>query len=160
MKIVKQHSHLNGYEFIIVHKNELWRELSEVIIQVDAKNCKAKRKKELFFYSDSNAIRVFATLLTNKGWLSEQNQIYFIKDRVAIAVHFGISSSVPSKLFANHLALYACDQIDVGINLLPMKNLQSQMMLGIAYYEMCLNDLISFGRRLPSMPLVIVGLEP
>lgn len=63
------------------------------------------------------------------------NQTDFIKDRVAVEIQFGKYAFVAYDLFVKHLAFYAGDRIDVGIEILPMKSLQSQMSSGIAYYE-------------------------
>jgi hypothetical protein len=63
------------------------------------------------------------------------NQTDFVKDRVAIEVQFGKYSFVAYDLFVKHLAFYIGDRIDVGIEILPMKSLQSQMSSGVAYYE-------------------------
>ena len=46
MKISETHSHLNGLEYLIVHKKQLWKELQEVIFSVDAKNCRTKVSEE------------------------------------------------------------------------------------------------------------------
>ena len=36
MKISETYSHLNGLEYLIVHKKKLWLELKKVISSVDA----------------------------------------------------------------------------------------------------------------------------
>jgi len=36
MKIAAHYSHLNGLEFLLVHKPSLWKEIKEVIKQADA----------------------------------------------------------------------------------------------------------------------------
>jgi hypothetical protein len=36
MKIVEKYSHLNGLEYLLVHKPELWNEIENVIKTVDA----------------------------------------------------------------------------------------------------------------------------
>ncbi len=46
MRIVEIYSHLNGLEFLLVHKPELWEEIQEVIHKVDAGLCKTKVSKE------------------------------------------------------------------------------------------------------------------
>ena len=46
MKIVEKYSHLNGLEFLLVHKPELWKEIEKVIKTVDAEKCKTKISKE------------------------------------------------------------------------------------------------------------------
>jgi hypothetical protein len=88
------------------------------------------------------------------------NQTDFVKDRVAIEVQFGKYSFVAYDLFVKHLALYVGDRIDVGIEILPMKTLQSQMNSGVAYYEGEFYNVVRQGRGVPAVPLVIVGIEP
>ena len=46
MKIIETYSHLNGLEFLLVHKPNLWKEIKEVIRAVDAGTCKIKVSKE------------------------------------------------------------------------------------------------------------------
>lgn len=83
-----------------------------------------------------------------------------MKDRVAIEVQFGKYSFVAYDLFVKHLAFYVRDQIDVGIEILAMKSLQSNMSSGPGYYEGELYNIIRNGRGVPAVPLVIVGVEP
>ena len=78
---------------------------------------------------------------------------------MAIEVQFGKYSFVAYDLFVKHLAFYVGDQIDVGIEILPMKILQSQMSSGVSYYEGELYNVIRQGRGVPAVPLVIVGIE-
>lgn len=88
------------------------------------------------------------------------NQTDFVKNRVAIEVQFGKYSFVAYDLFVKHLAFYVGDQIDVGIEILPTKSLQSQMSSGVAYYEGELYNVVRQGRGVPSVPLVMLGIEP
>jgi len=39
VKIVEQYSHLNGLEFLLVHKPELWQEIKDVIHDIDGNYC-------------------------------------------------------------------------------------------------------------------------
>lgn len=87
------------------------------------------------------------------------NQTDFVKNRVAIEVQFGKYSFVAYDLFVKHLAFYVGDQIDVGIEILPMKSLQAQMSSGVPYYEGELYNVIRQGRGVPAVPLVIIGIE-
>lgn len=86
------------------------------------------------------------------------NQTDFTKDRVAIEVQFGKYSFVAYDLFVKHLAFYVGDQIDVGIEVLPMKSLQSEMSSGPGYYEGELYNIIRQGRGVPAVPLVVFGI--
>lgn len=87
------------------------------------------------------------------------NQTDFVKDRVALEVQFGKYSFVAYDLFVKHLAFYVRDQVDVGIEILPMKTLQSQMSSGVPYYEGEFYNVVRQGRGVPAVPLVIVGIE-
>jgi len=87
------------------------------------------------------------------------NQTDFVKNRVAIEVQFGKYAFVAYDLFVKHLAFYIGDKIDVGIEILPMKALQSKMSSGVAYYEGELYNVIRQGRGVPSVPLVLLGID-
>jgi hypothetical protein len=88
------------------------------------------------------------------------NQTDFVKERVAVEVQFGKYAFVAYDLFVKHMAFYVGDVIDVGIEILPMKELQSQMSSGVAYYEGELYNLIREGRGVPAVPLVLIGVTP
>ncbi|WP_206217834.1 BglII/BstYI family type II restriction endonuclease, partial [Pseudomonas viridiflava] len=46
MRISEHYSHLNGLEFLMVHKPNLWEEIKEVISNVDASLYQTKESKE------------------------------------------------------------------------------------------------------------------
>ena len=202
MKIVEKYSHLNGLEFLLVHKLELWKEIENVISKVDAEKCKTKVSKEktmkgALLYSPIDMNNAFKEKLSKCNWeesrvsywvtkdeklirktmtmppelqkqeieaqneiaIRSYNQTDFVKNRVAIEVQFGKYSFVAYDLFVKHLAFYIGDHIDVGIEILPMKTLQSQMSSGVAYYEGELYNVVRQGRGVPAVPLVIIGIE-
>lgn len=80
------------------------------------------------------------------------NQTDFVKDRVAVEVQFGKYSFVAYDLFVKHLAYY------VGVEILPMKSLQSHMSSGVPYYEGEIYNVVRQGRGVPAVPLIIVGI--
>lgn len=88
------------------------------------------------------------------------NQTDYVKNRVAIEVQVGKYAFVAYDLFVKHLAFYISDHIDVGIEMLPMKSLQSQMSSGVAYYEGEFYNVVRQGRGVPAVPLVLIGIEP
>lgn len=88
------------------------------------------------------------------------NQTDFVKERVALEVQFGKYAFVAYDLFVKHLAFYVRDQIDVGIEILAMKSMQSKMSSGPGYYEGELYNIIRNGRGVPAVPLVLIGVEP
>jgi hypothetical protein len=169
MKIIEKYSHLNGLEFLLVHKPMLWREIQEVINEVDAEKCKIevlkeKTKQDQVVYSPADISMACKKLLEEKGWAESKinywQQNDFIKERVATEVQFGKCSLATHDLFASHLAFYAGDKIDVGIEILPMEKFQTKMASGVSNYEGVFYNFIRQGRGVPAVPLVIIGIEP
>lgn len=203
MKIVQTYSHLNGLEYLLVHKKSLWQEIQTVVKSIDASLCKTKVSKESRMkgetkFSPIDMNREFHQRLQGRGWAESRvtywvtddeklirqtlplqpeeqkaaiskmgktpimsyNQTDFVKDWVAIEVQFGKYAFVAYDLFVKHLAFYVRDQIDVGVEILPMKSLQAEMSSGPGYYEGELYNVIRNGRGVPSVPLVILGIAP
>ena len=92
--------------------------------------------------------------------ISSYNQTDFVKDRIAIEVQFGKYAFVAHDLFVKHLSFYVSDIIDVGIEILPMKELEKEMSSGVPYYERDLLNVIRQGRGVPAVPLVLIGVMP
>jgi hypothetical protein len=88
------------------------------------------------------------------------NQTDFVKDRVAVEVQFGKYAFVAYDLFVKHLSFYVSDIIDVGIEVLPMKELEREMSSGVPYYERDLLNVLRQGRGVPAVPLVLIGVAP
>lgn len=203
MKICETYSHLNGLEYLLVHKKNLWKEIKDTIKAVDASACKTKTSKEKTMkgkklFSPIQMNSEFKRLLQKKKWKESRvsywvtgserlirktlsmsaedqkkeietagetpiysyNQTDFVKERVAVEIQFGKYAFVAYDLFVKHLAFYVGDQIDVGIEILPMKSLQSQMSSGVGYYEGEIYNVVRQGRGVPAVPLVLIGVEP
>ena len=203
MQIAAKYSHLNGEEYLIVHKPALWQEVQDVVADVDASACKTKVSKEkrkqgqtLFAPKAMNA--AFKRGLEAVGWqerrntfwvtddenllrgiygrpadeqkaaiqaaghdpIMSYNQTDFVKDRVAVEVQFGKYAFVAHDLFVKHLSFYVSDIIDVGIEVLPMKDLEKEMSSGVPYYERDLLNVLRQGRGVPAVPLVLIGVLP
>jgi len=92
--------------------------------------------------------------------LPSYNQTDFVKDRVAVEVQLGKYAFVAYDLFVKHLAFFVGDVIDVGVEILPMKELQEQMSSGVGYYESELYNLVREGRGVPAVPLILIGVAP
>lgn len=203
MRVVTSYSHLNGWEFLMVHKPALWTEIENVITSLDAAVCRTKvskevRTKDKLLYSPVDMNTAMEVSFSQHKWSARRtsywvtsdaklirktlhmpaqqqkaeieaaglkpilsyNQTDFVKDRVAVEVQFGKYAFVAYDLFVKHLAFYVGDVIDVGVEILPMKELQAEMSSGVAYYEGELYNLIREGRGVPAVPLILVGVAP
>ena len=203
MQIKALYSHLNGKEYLLVHRRQLWEEVQTVISEVDASACKTKVSKERtmrgrLLYSPTDMNQAFSKGLSRLGWserrntfwvtdneqivraiyarpeneqkevieaagltpIMSYNQTDFVKERVAVEVQFGKYAFVAHDLFVKHLSFYVSDIIDVGIEILPMKELEREMSSGVPYYERDLLNVLRQGRGVPAVPLVLIGVAP
>lgn len=202
MRIVYRYSHLNGLEFIQVHKPDLWVEIEQTILGVDADQCRTKESREKkregqFLFAPVELNLKMKSGFNARGWsesrtsywvtadarlirktmhlpVDEQktfieeagesaifsyNQTDFVKERIAVEVQFGKYAFVAYDLFVKHMAFYVGDEIDVGVEVLPVKALSRQMSSGICYYEGELYNLVRQGRGVPAVPLVLIGVD-
>lgn len=86
MRLVETYSHLFALEGLIYHKPELWREVQEVIANVDAESCKTKVSKERnrqgdMLYSPSAMNKAFSVEFWDKGWQQSRNRFYVTNDK-------------------------------------------------------------------------------
>ena len=203
MRIVERYSHLNGEEYLLVHRPELWAEVFAVIESVDAEACRTKVSREKrhagkLLYSPVDMNRAMARGFKARSWaerrqnfwvtadarilrgivgldadrqreeieragqtpIASYNQTDFFKERVAVEVQLGKYSFVAHDLFVKHMAFFVSDVIDVGIEILPMKEMEAEMSSGVAYYERDLLNIIRQGRGIPAVPLVLIGIAP
>ncbi len=95
-----------------------------------------------------------------KSPIYSYKQTDFVKDNIAIEVQFGKYAFVAFDLFVKHLLFYSGGVINVGIEILPVKSMQSEMSTGIAYYEGEVYNVLRHGRNNPPVPLLIIGVAP
>ena len=89
MKIDETYSHLNGLEYLLVHKPKLWSEIKSVIKKVDGKMCKTKVSKEKtmkgrLLYSPIEMNKLFKTLLEYKQWKESRVSYWVTKNEKLI----------------------------------------------------------------------------
>ena len=63
-------------------------------------------------------------------------------------------------LSVKHLSFFVSDLIDVGIEIVPMKEMERDMSSGVPYYERDLVNVIRQGRGVPAVPLILLGVAP
>lgn len=203
MRISETYSHINGLEYLLIHRPKLWLEIQDVIASVSAKQYgrsgfSQSTPSDVVEYDAIELQEQFRYQLSVKGWkeagadfwvtrnerlaratltmspeeqrqrieaageipIKGHSQIKFMKNRVGVEVQFGRYELVTYDLSVRLLSLYVSDQIDVGIEILPMKTLQSQMSSGVPYFEGEFYNVIRQGRGVPAVPLVMVGIEP
>ncbi len=204
MKIAQKYSHLNGEEYFIVHHNNLYKEIKQVIANIDAsqfrtKISKEKRKIGNNLLSPIELNNAFNQEFNKRKWAESRynyyitlnrelmeksvlmsakeqkefliangekepiysyNQTDFVKDKIAVEVQFGKYAFVAFDLFVKNMLFYSGGVINLGIEILPTKKMQTQMSSGVAYYEGEVYNVMRQGRNSPPVPLLILGIEP
>lgn len=204
MKIAQKYSHLNGEEYLIVHYNELYKEIIKVIESINADDFKTKISKEKTkkgnqLYSPVDLNKEFEKEFDKLGWnetrysyyitlnrelmeksilmptkeqkkfledngenspIYSYNQTDFVKNKIAVEVQFGKYSFVAYDLFVKHMLFFSGGVINLGIEILPTKAMQTQMSSGVAYFEGEVYNVMRQGRNSPPVPLLILGIEP
>jgi len=102
MKIVETYSHLNGLEFLLVHKKSLWKEIQTVIKEVDANKCKTKVSKEKtmkgrLLYSPIEMNKNFKNYLKKKNWDESRVSYWVTKDEKLIRKTLTMSPEAQKK---------------------------------------------------------------
>jgi hypothetical protein len=187
----------------MVHKPQVWQDITEVIALIDAAQYRTKISEEKGMYgkvlfSPAALNQRFKKELEARGWTESRtsywvtsdvqlirktvnlpadeqkreiaeagltpifsyNQTDFVKERIAVEIQFGKYSFVAYDLFVKHMAFFVGDVIDVGVEVLPMKEMSREMSSGPSYYEGELYNVIRQGRGVPAVPLVLIGIAP
>lgn len=86
MKIAQKYSHLNGEEYLIVHHNDLYKEIASVIESIDAKRLLTKESKEktmpgTMLYSPIALNKIFNKKFNKLGWSESRYKYYITTDQ-------------------------------------------------------------------------------
>ena len=119
MKIVETYSHLNGLEFLIVHKPKLWKEIKNVVLSVDAENCKTKVSKEKtmkgeLLYSPIDMNSAFSKLLRANKWEESRVSYWVTKNEKLIRKTLTIHAEEQKKEIeaAGEIPIFSYNQTD------------------------------------------------
>lgn len=119
MKIGAFHSHLNGHEWILVHREDTWQQILAIIAAIDATKCKTKISKEKTMRGRS----VFAPIEINKefarrfkqaGW-GESRTSYWVTDNYGlIRKTMALSTDAQKQMIleANKVPIFSYNQTD------------------------------------------------
>lgn len=203
MRVANLYSHLNGYEYMLIHRKELIEEIIHAIEAINAneytKVSNAKPSKGKIFYDQKAINKRFKEILIPLGWKSEttqyyvtddintarkiadirdkgkqkrlieskghrafltNNQVDFVKDKVAVEVQFGKYFSVAYDLHVKHTFFFLRNDINVGIEIIPTRAMCLKMDTGVAWFENEVANVIREGRSNPTVPIVMIGIEP
>lgn len=104
MEIVEKYSHLNGEEYLIVHHNDTYKEIKEVIRTIDANEFKTKVSKErgkvgTLLYNPDELNRAFKRLFQQKDWKDTRYSYYITTDYSFMQELINLSMDEQKELF-------------------------------------------------------------
>ena len=110
---------MNGLEFLIVHKPKLWKEIKNVVLSVDAENCKTKVSKEKtmkgkLLYSPIDMNSSFSTLLRANKWAESRVSYWVTKNEKLIRKTLTIPAEEQKKEIetAGEIPIFSYNQTD------------------------------------------------
>ena len=119
MRIVETYSHLNGLEFLLVHKPSLWAEIQAVMRMVYAEKCKTKVSKEKtmkgkLLYSPVDMNSAFKELLRTKDWQESRVSYWVTKNEKLIRKTLTMPPDEQKKEIANagDVPIFSYNQTD------------------------------------------------
>lgn len=119
MNISEVYSHLNGLEFLLVHKQELWEEIQSVFCGVNAANHKTKVSKEKtmrgrLLYSPKDMNNDFSEKLKRLGWKESRVNYWVTKDEKLIRKTLSMKSEDQKReiIKAGDVPIFSYNQTD------------------------------------------------
>lgn len=188
MKIIGIYSLKNGQRIVEEQFSHELDEIREVITTVDKLPDKMDSGQEKlmaersFFYKPGSLNRAFKREFGQRGWQTHRivvnhftdfytndyiqpktarrafREIDFIKNRVGVWVQFGKYGSMIYDVCAKMTIFHNHGLIDVGVEIVPVKELANEMSTGVSYFEQFVWDLENRGVADIDIPVLILGI--
>lgn len=189
MKIVGIYSFNKGKEVMEANYSEELSEIYQALEAVNAKSHKTKKSKEKtkqyrMLYSPRALNKAFKTQFTARGWESikvpcdypteyyvpdytppapiqnASREMDFVKNRVGIEIQLGKYAFMVYNVAAKMTIFHNLGYIDVGVEIVPAKELQLEMSTGVSYFEQFVWDLEQRGVSDIDIPVLVLGIAP
>ena len=119
MRIEARYSHLNGEEYLIVHREHLWQEVQDVIASVDASACRTKVSRERtmrgrMLFSPGGMNQAFKDGLQARGWSERRNTFWVTSDEKLLRGIHGLPEDQQKRAIeeAGHEPIMSYNQTD------------------------------------------------
>ncbi len=189
MKIAGIYSFNDGEEAVQKKYSKELDEVKKILAHIDAKKHKTKASKEKtmrdkVLFSPRSLNKAISNGFLEIGWEKKKvlcdypTQYYsegykppriskgafremdFIKNRLGVEVQFGKYSFMVYNVCAKMTIFHNLDFIDVGMEIVPVKELAEEMSSGVSYFEQFVWDLEQRGVSDIDIPVLILGVAP
>jgi hypothetical protein len=82
----------------------------------------------------------------------------YVKDKVGVEVQFGKYAFMVYNVCAKMTIFHNLDVIDVGVEIVPIKDLAAEMSTGVSYFEQIVWDLEHRGVADIDIPVLVLGV--
>ena len=187
MKIAGVYSFNDGREIVEAQFAAELREVKQVITAINSEEHKTKTSREKTMpgrklYSPRTLNKAFKTEFEEQEWYTHRvtcdysTQYYvddyqsgnsfsgafremdFVKNRVGVEVQFGKYAFMVYNVCAKMTIFHKLDVIDVGIEVVPVKEFANEMSTGVSYFEQFVWDLEQRGVSDIDIPVLILGI--
>ena len=188
MKISGVYSFKDGKEVIEAEFASELQEIKQVIAAVDGTKHKTKVSREKtmpgrMLYEPGSLNRAFERVFEALNWQSKykvpceyptehytpdytppaspttaSREMDFVKNRVGVEVQFGKYAFMVYNVCAKMTIFHNHGVIDVGVEIVPLKELASEMSTGVSYFEQFVWDLQHRGVADIDIPVLILGI--
>jgi hypothetical protein len=187
MIIAALYSHNGGRELLESHYAAQLNEVKTFIATVDAEAHRTKISQEKtmmskVLYNPPTLNQALKSEFAKQGWKNHKEscdyptQYYtpgykprvepkrafrdmdFVKDRVGVEVQFGKYAFAIYNVCAKMTIFHKLNVIDVGIEIVPIRDLVDEMSTGIIYFEQFVWDLEQRGVSNIDLPVLIIGV--
>ncbi|NOZ05755.1 MAG: restriction endonuclease [Chloroflexi bacterium] len=187
MKIAGIYSFNGGREAIQARFKSELHEVTRAIAAVDSDEHKTKASREKTMsgrrlYNPRTLNKTFKTAFEEQGWRPHRvtcdypTQYYvdgyqsdnlfsgafremdFVKNRVGVEVQFGKYAFMVYNVCAKMTIFHKIGVIDVGIEIVPVKEFANEMSSGVSYFEQFVWDLEQRGVADIDIPVLILGI--
>ena len=119
MRIGARYSHLNGEEYLLVHRKKLWGEVQDVIAGVDASACRTKVSQEKtmrgrVLYSPEDMNLAFKEGFEARGWEQRRNTFWVTANEKLMRGVYGLPTDDQKQAIKNagHEPIMSYNQTD------------------------------------------------
>lgn len=190
MFIAGEYSFNLGREVVLSNYLEEFESVKDALSEVDASKLKTKKGEEItnsgrMLYSPSALNTAIRNKLEPRGWeanrrvicnyptefytnnyipISDMRGAYremdFIKNKVGVEVQFGKYAFMVYNVAAKMTIFHKLKYIDVGIEIVPIRQMAQEMSTGVSYFEQFVWDLEHRGTSNIDIPVFILGIAP
>ena len=160
MNVVYKYSHKNGEALVSRDYGELYNEILAVISSVDSDTYKTKISEEKtmpgkMLYSPRALNAVFREEFEARGWqcnlriaanlpaydYSGFREMDYVKEKLGVEVQFGKYSFMVYNVAAKMTIFHNQEIIDIGVEIVPVREFAQEMSTGVSYFEQFAWDL-------------------